>query len=248
VTDSHAHLDACVEPPAVLVARARAAGVERIVSIGSGLDSSRETLAIARREPGVWAALGVHPHQAGEPDAERLDELRELLEDERAVAVGETGLDFYRDYAPRDRQRDLFERQLALAEELGKPVVVHSRAAETETAAVLEPFGGTVVLHCFSSPGLLEPALERDYFVSFAGNVTYPKAEGLREAARRVRADRLLAETDSPYLSPQPRRGRPNEPANVVHTVAALAEARGEDAAELAARLDANAAAAFSLP
>jgi TatD DNase family protein len=248
VIDTHAHLDACVESPETLVARARAAGVERIVSVGSGLDSCRETLAIAQREPGVWAALGVHPHQAGEPDADRLDELRELLEDERAVAVGETGLDFYRDYAPRDRQRDLFERQIALAEELGRTVVVHSRAAGTETAAALEPFGGTVVLHCFSSPELLEPALERDYFVSFAGNVTYPKAEDLREAARRIPANRLLAETDSPYLSPQPRRGRPNEPANVVHTVAVLAEARGEDATELAARLGANAAAAFSLP
>ena len=246
--DTHAHLDACVESPETLVARARAAGVERIVSVGSGLDSCRETLAIAQREPGVWAALGVHPHQAGEPDADRLDELRELLEDERAVAVGEIGLDFYRDYAPRDRQRDLFERQIALAEELGRTVVVHSRAAGTETAAALEPFGGTVVLHCFSSPELLEPALERDYFVSFAGNVTYPKAEDLREAARRIPANRLLAETDSPYLSPQPRRGRPNEPANVVHTVAVLAEARGEDATELAARLGANAAAAFSLP
>ena len=246
--DTHAHLDACVESPETLVARARAAGVERIVSVGSGLDSCRETLAIAQREPGVWAALGVHPHQAGEPDADRLDELRELLEDERAVAVGETGLDFYSDYAPRDRQRDLFERQIALAEELGRTVVVHSRAAGTETAAALEPFGGTVVLHCFSSPELLEPALERDYFVSFAGNVTYPKAEDLREAARRIPANRLLAETDSPYLSPQPRRGRPNEPANVVHTVAVLAEARGEDATELAARLGANAAAAFSLP
>ena len=231
----------------MLVSRARAAGVERIVSVGSGLESCRETLAIAHREPGVWAALGVHPHQAGDPDAERLDELRALLADERAVAVGETGLDFYRDYAPRDRQRDLFDRQLALAAELGKAVVVHSRAAAGETAAALELFSGTVVLHCFSSPELLEPALERGYFVSFAGNVTYPKAEELREAARQVPPDRLLVETDSPYLSPQPRRGRPNEPANVVHTAAALAQARGDDPEELAARLDANAAAAFSL-
>jgi TatD DNase family protein len=246
VTDTHAHLDACAEPAEVLVARARAAGVERIVSVGSGLESCRETLAIAHRQPDVWAALGVHPHQAGDPDAERLGELRALLADERAVAVGETGLDFYRDYAPRNRQRDLFERQLDLAAELGKTLVVHSRAAAEETAAALEPFPGTVVLHCFSSPELLEPALERGYFVSFAGNVTYPKAEELRESAREVPADRLLVETDSPYLSPQPRRGRPNEPANVVHTVAALAEARGEDLEELAARLERNAAAAFS--
>ena len=247
MTDTHAHLDACVEPAEELVARARAAGVERIVAVGSGLDSCRETLAIANRERGVWAALGVHPHQAGDPDAEQLDELRRLLGDERAVAVGETGLDFYRDYAPRDRQRDLFRRQLELAAELGKTVVVHTRDADEETAAALEAFEGTVVLHCFSSPELLPVALERRYYVSFAGNVTYPKAEELREAARRIPADRLLAETDSPYLSPQPRRGRPNEPANVVHTVAALAEAREEEPAQLAARLDANAVSAFSL-
>jgi TatD DNase family protein len=246
--DTHAHLDACADPADVIIERARAAGVGRIVSIGSGIDSCRETLAIASSEDSVFAALGVHPHQAGEPDAERLDELRELLGADRAVAVGETGLDFYRDYAPRDRQRELFERQLALAAELGKAVVVHTRAASSETAEVLASFRGTVVLHCFSAPELMGVVLERGYYVSFAGNVTYPKAEELREAARQVPADRLLVETDSPYLAPQPRRGRPNEPANVVHTAAALAEARGEDPAELAARLEANAVAAFSLP
>ncbi|MGZ4308316.1 MAG: TatD family hydrolase [Gaiellaceae bacterium] len=247
MTDTHAHLDACADPAAEVVARAQAAGVERIIAVGSGLDSCRETLAIAHTQEGIWAALGVHPHQAADEDADRLNELRELLADERAVAVGETGLDFYRDYAPRDRQRDLFARQLDLAAELGKPVVVHTRAAADETAAALESFAGTVVLHCFSSPELLPVALERGYYVSFAGNVTYPKAEELREAAGAVPAGRLLAETDSPYLSPQPRRGRPNEPANVVHTIAVLAEARGEDATALAERLDANAAAAFSL-
>jgi TatD DNase family protein len=248
VTDTHAHLDACDEPADVLVARAREAGVGRIVSVGTGLDSCRETLAIAARHDDVFAALGIHPHQAADEDADRLDELRELLGHDRAVAVGETGLDFFRDYAPHDRQRDLFERQLELAAELGKPVVIHTRAASEETAAALEPFAGTVVLHCFSAPELLPVALERGYYVSFAGNVTYPKAEELREAAKAVPRDRLLAETDSPYLAPQPRRGRPNEPANVVHTVATLAETRGEDPAELAAQLDANATAAFDLP
>jgi TatD DNase family protein len=247
VIDTHAHLDACEEPADELVARAREAGVGRIVSIGSGLDSCRETLAIAARHEGVFAALGVHPHQAADPDAEQLRELRELLRDDTAVAVGETGLDYYRDYAPRDRQLALFERQLELAAELGKPVVIHTRAASDDTAAALEPFSGTVVLHCFSAPELLPVALDRGYYVSFAGNVTYPKAEELREAARAVPADRLLVETDSPYLSPQPRRGRANEPANVVHTASALAEARAEDAAALAAQLDANATAAFAL-
>jgi TatD DNase family protein len=247
VIDTHAHLDACEEPADELVARAGEAGVGRIVSIGSGLDSCRETLAIAASHEGVFAALGVHPHQAADPDAEQLRELRELLRDDTAVAVGETGLDYYRDYAPRDRQLALFERQLELAAELGKPVVIHTRAASDDTAAALEPFSGTVVLHCFSAPELLPVALDRGYYVSFAGNVTYPKAEELREAARAVPADRLLVETDSPYLSPQPRRGRANEPANVVHTASALAEARAEDAAALAAQLDANATAAFAL-
>ena len=248
MTDTHAHLDACAQPADELVARALAAGVDRIVSVASGLESCRETLAIAGRHDGVFAALGIHPHQAAEPDATRLDELRELLADERAVAVGETGLDFYRDYAPHDRQRELFERQLELAAELGKTVVVHTRAASEETAAALKPFTGTVVLHCFSAPELLPVALERGYYLSFAGNVTYPKADDLREAARQVPPDRILAETDTPYLAPQPVRGKPNEPAYVVHTVAALAETRGDDADELGLRIAANAARAFALP
>ena len=242
--DTHAHLDA-LDDPSAAVARARAAGVDRIVAIGSGLESIRATLAIAAREDGVYVAAGVHPHQAG--DDESLEELRRLAADD-AVAIGEIGLDFFRDYAPRDDQRRLFAAQLELASELGRPVVVHTRAAEEETMRMLAGFAGTVVLHCFSSPELLPAADERGYYVSFAGNVTYPKANDLREAARRVRPDRILAETDTPYLAPQPMRGRRNEPVNVVHTIAALAEARGEDAADLAARIDTNAVRAFSLP
>jgi TatD DNase family protein len=247
VIDTHAHLDACADPPEQLVERARAAGVQRIITIGCGIDSCRAALAIAAHEDGVYAVLGIHPHQAGDDEVGRLDELRALFADERAVAVGETGLDFFRDYAPHDKQRELFRAELELAAELGKPVVVHTRAADDETLAALERFDGTVVLHCFSSPALLPAALERGWYVSFAGNVTYPKAPELREAAARVPSDRILAETDSPYLAPQPRRGRPNEPANVVHTVAALAEVRGEDAAALAAQIEANASAAFDL-
>jgi TatD DNase family protein len=248
VIDTHAHLDACPDPPERLVARARAAGVGRIVTVGTGIDSCRRALEIAEREDGVFAALGVDPHQASSAEAGRLGELEELLAHERAVAVGETGLDkFHRHAEPAD-QRRVFEAQLELGERLGKPVVIHSRDADDETASVLAGFRGTVVLHCFSAPGLLPPALERGYYVSFAGNVTYPKAVELREAAARVPGDRILVETDSPYLAPQPVRGRPNEPAHVVHTVAALAEVRGEDADELAERIDANATVAFGLP
>jgi TatD DNase family protein len=247
VIDTHAHLEACVDPPAVLVERARAAGVGRVLTVGSTIESCRAALAIADANEGVFAILGIHPHEAAR-EGGRLDELRMLLAHERAVAVGETGLDHYRDRAPRERQRALFEAQLGLAAELRKPVVVHTRAADAETVSELSRFGGTVVLHCFSSPGLLEPALEQGWYVSFAGNVTYPKAEALRVAAARVPADRLLAETDSPYLAPQERRGRSNEPANVVHTLRVLAAAREEDPEELASAIDENATRAFALP
>ena len=245
--DTHAHLDACADPPAILISRAREAGVDRVITVGTTIESCRAALETAGRDDGVYAALGVHPHEAGGGEAGRLEELRVLLGHERAVAVGETGLDFFRDYAARDSQLLLFEQQLELASELGKPVVIHTRDADAEVAAALAGFEGTVILHCFSSPQLLPVALERSYYVSFAGNVTFPKAEELRTAAAQIPADRVLAETDSPYLAPQPRRGRPNEPANVVHTVAALAGVRGEEPAELARQIDRNADAAFSL-
>jgi TatD DNase family protein len=248
VTDSHAHLDALEEAPEVVVARAREAGVTRIVSIGTGVDSCRAVVALAEREEGVFATVGVDPHRASGPDAARIDELEELLSHPKVVGVGETGLDNHHHLAEPSDQRRVFDAQLALAERHGKPVVIHTREADADTADALAGFGGTVVMHCFSSPGLLPVALERGYYVSFAGNVTYPRAAELREAAALVPADRLLAETDSPYLAPQPVRGRKNEPAYVVHTVAALASARGEDAGALAAQLDANAAAAFALP
>lgn len=245
--DAHAHLDACEPGPDELIARARAAGLEAIVSVGMGIDSCRETLALAERHDDVFAVLGVHPHQASSADAGRLDELEELLGSARAVAIGETGLDYYRELAPRPAQRDLFSAQLELAARIGKPVVIHSRDADADTRALLESFSGTVVLHCFSSPGLLDWALERDFYLSFAGNVTYPNAGELRAAARRVPPERLLVESDCPYLAPQAKRGRPNEPAFIVHTLATLAEVRGEPAVELAQRTVANARAAFDL-
>ena len=245
--DTHAHLGACADPPDVLLARARDAGVDRVITVGTTIDSCRAALQTAVQDRGVFATLGVHPHEAGGGEAGRMDELRDLLGHERAVAVGETGLDFFRDYAPRAAQLRLFEQHLELASELHKPVVIHTRDADDAVGRALAGFAGRVILHCFSSLHLLAVALERRYYVSFAGNVTFPKADDLRAAAAQVPADRLLAETDSPYLSPQPLRGRLNEPANVVHTVAELASVRGEDPAELAAQIDRNADAAFSL-
>ena len=246
--DTHAHLDA-LEDPAGALARAREVGVDRVITVGSGIASCRASLEIAERESGVRAALGIHPHQAGDTADGALDELRALLAHPSAVAVGETGLDYFRDYAPHGLQRELFAAEAALVAETGKALVVHSRAADDDTRAVLEALPGdaTIVLHCFSSPGLLEPALARGWYVSFAGNVTFPKAADLRFAAQQVPADRILAETDAPYLAPQPVRGRTSEPAHVVHTLATLAEARGEPVDELERRIDENAARAFGL-
>ena len=245
--DTHAHLDACDEPASFLVERARAVGVTRVITVGTGIVSCRAALAIAADEEGVYAVLGIDPHQAGGSEAARIDELAELISHPRAVAVGETGLDYFRDHAPRAAQLALFERQLELAAETDLPVVIHTRDADEDTAAALAGFQGTVILHCFSAPGLLGVALERGYYFSFAGNVTFPNASGLLAAAVAVPADRILAETDSPYLAPQPLRGKRNEPANVTHTLAFLAEARGERVEVLEEQIDLNATAAFRL-
>jgi TatD DNase family protein len=247
VIDTHAHLDACDADPEELLVRARSAGVSRVVTIGTGIDSCRRAVTIAGAHDGVVAALGIDPHQAATLEAGRIDELRALLAEPHVVAVGETGLDGHHGADTLREQRILLDAQLALAEELVLPIVIHSRAASAETAAALALFPGTVVLHCFSEPELLEPALERRYYISFAGNVTYPKADALRAVATQVPADRILAETDSPYLSPQPVRGRRNEPANVMHTLAVLATAREERAPELGMRIDENADRAFGL-
>jgi TatD DNase family protein len=245
VIDTHAHLDPA--DAAEVLERARLAGVDRVVAIATTVAGAREALALADEHDGVLACLGIHPHEAGATTEADIDELRRLLAHPKAVAVGETGLDYYRDYAPRGAQEALFERQLALAVETRKPVVIHTRAADDDTLARLREHSGDVVLHCFSSPPLLEPALEHGWYVSFAGNVTYKNAYDLRAAARRVPPERLLVETDSPYLAPQPVRGRRNEPAHVIHTYAALAEARGVDVEALARAVDANATALFGL-
>ena len=244
--DSHAHLDACGDEAGTLVARAGAAGVEAIVSVGAGIESCLAPIAIAESHEAVYATVGIDPHKA-ETETGRAAELAPLAAHARVVAVGETGLDYHYGAGAKREQRALFDAQLAIAGEAGLPVVIHCREAVADTATALAGFGGIVVLHCFSEPELLPVALERDYYVSFAGNVTYPRAGELRVAAGRVPRERLLVETDSPYLAPQPRRGRPNEPANIVHTVSVLAEARGETASDVAASTAANSRAAFGL-
>jgi TatD DNase family protein len=244
VIDTHAHLG---DDAREVIERARAAGVTRIVTVATTLAGAAHALELADEHEGVFAALGIHPHEAGGDEAQHVREVRSLLGHPKAVAVGETGLDYFRDYAPHDLQQLLFDRQLAVARDTGKPVVIHTRAADDDTRARLEAHDGVVILHCFSSEPLLEPALAHGWYVSFAGNVTYKNAYDLRAAARRVPADRLLVETDSPYLAPQAVRGRRNEPAHIVHTYAGLAEARGTSVAELVAQVDANADAVFGL-
>jgi len=247
VIDTHAHLDALEDADAA-IERALAAGVTSIITIGTGIDSCRAALALAESHEAVYAALGVDPHQAGSPEASRIDELRDLLGHPKAVAVGETGLDYFHRFADPDEQRLLFDAQLALADEMKLPVVVHTREAEDDTAAALADFSGTVVMHCFSSPELLFVARRRRYYVSFAGNVTYPKADDLREASAIIDIDRILVETDSPYLAPQPVRGQRNEPANLGHTIAVLGQVRDELPVTVANFLVSNAMDAFGLP
>jgi len=244
VIDTHAHLG---EDAAEVLARARAAGVDRVVVVATTVADAHAALAVADAEEGVYASLGIHPHEAGTATPADVEQLRGLLAHPKAVAVGATGLDHFRDYAPHAAQRSLFEAQLALAAETGKPVVIHTRAADAETLELLAAHEGDVILHCFSSPALLSEATARGWYVSFAGNVTYKNAYELRASARAVPAERLLAETDSPYLAPQAVRGRRNEPAFVAQTYAALAEARGVESAALAAQVDANANRVFRL-
>jgi TatD DNase family protein len=246
--DSHTHLSMCEQPDEELVAAAERAGVTRIVTVGTNGASCRAALAAAESFPQVYAAIGRHPNECSGFDDADLAELQALAAHEKCVAIGETGLDYYRDYAPRSDQQRAFEAQIELARQTGKPVVIHTRAAEDDTLRTLGEMaeGVRVILHCFSMDERIEECLAHEqWWISFAGNVTYPKSLGLRAAALRVPPERLLAETDAPFLSPQQVRGKPNEPANVVHTARALALERRVPYAELEAALERSAAAVF---
>jgi TatD DNase family protein len=247
VVDSHTHLDLCEPPNAELVAAAEEAGVSRILTVGIDGASCRAALAAAEDFPQVYAAIGRHPNAAKGFDDADLAELRGLAGHERCTAIGETGLDFYREGAPREDQERAFAAQIALARETDKALVIHTRAAEKPTLAQLagEAEGLTVVMHCFSMPDQLQQCLERGYAISFAGNVTYPSAEDLAAAARAVPDERLLVETDAPYLTPAPVRRERNQPSFVAHTLAFLAELRGVSVGELGAIVEANARRVF---
>jgi TatD DNase family protein len=248
LVDSHCHLEMIADTPAA-VAAARAAGVTQMITIGIDLATSRQAIELAGREPGVYATVGLHPHEAHLLDDAYLAQLEELAGRPRVVAVGEVGLDFYRDLSPRAAQRAAFSAQIELARRVRLPLVVHVREAGDEAMAQLAAEAGdlTVVMHCYSLPQYVDECNERGYYASFAGNVTYKNAAGLREAAAKVRDDRLLVETDAPFLTPVPNRGNSNVPAWVAHTAALVAQVRGVPEADLAALTTANARRVFAL-
>jgi TatD DNase family protein len=250
--DTHCHLDysPMVEDIAGTLARAAAAGVERCVHIGCSPAAWAPALAIADAHPAVHAAIGVHPHEAALADDVALAELAELLRHPKVVAVGETGLDYFYDRSPRDQQHRALARQLELARRVDKPVVLHIRDAHADAWAIVDahaPVPG--IVHCFTgTPDEARGWLDRGYHLSFSGIATFPSAPGLREAARICPADRILLETDAPYLAPVPVRGRKNEPAFVAHTCAHLAGVRGEAPEALARAAAANARLLLRLP
>jgi TatD DNase family protein len=238
----------CEPDETELVAEARQVGVRRLLTVGIDGAGSREAIAAAEAHPEVFACVGRHPNGATGFDAGVATEIDELAAHPRVAAIGETGLDYFRDRAPHDDQRRAFEAQIAIARRVGKPAVIHMRESVDDTFEILhsEAEGVTVILHCFSAPSeRVDDAAERGWFCSFAGNLTYPKAEELREAAALVPEELLLVETDSPFLAPQPVRGKPNRPANVVATAEQLAEIRGVTYGELEATVEANAARVF---
>jgi len=247
MVDTHFHLDHIDAPPAHVVSRARKAGVDRMLAIGMTGESCRHALAAADAHEEIYVSVGRHPHESEGFDDAGLDELRELSAHPKARAVGEAGLDYKRDYAPRDDQRRSFVAQIELAKSLGRPLVVHTREAADDTIGLLDQHGQgvAVIIHCFSLADRVQECVERRWYCSFAGNVTYPKATDLQRAAAEVPDDLLLAETDAPFLSPQERRSKPNEPAYVTATSRYLAKLRDTSVEEMEGLLVRNAARLF---
>jgi TatD DNase family protein len=250
--DSHTHLFLCDGEEAELVAAAAGAGVVRMLTVGMNVETNAEAVASTERYGAVFAAVGRHPNEAGGFDDAAAAEIRELGRHEKVRAIGETGLDFYREYAGPDDQRRAFRAQIEIANELELPIVIHARDPEGETGAIDEIFdtldahaAAPVILHCFSAPQRVDDAAERGWYCSFAGNATYPSAKELRFAAAKVPEERILVETDAPYLAPQPKRGKRNQPAFVVETAHAIATERGVSYEDLEQIVEANARALF---
>jgi TatD DNase family protein len=252
LVDTHCHLDPGYFPegPDPVIERAKQAGVAALVCVGvGGAEASEQAVALASRRSELVATVGVHPHDAAGWDAELERRLEPLLSAEQVVAVGEVGLDYHYDHSPREVQRRVFERFVRIAREIGKPLVIHTRSAAADTLAILENEGASKVggvLHCFSEDrAFAERALALGFDISFSGIVTFKNARAIQEVAKTAPLDRILVETDSPYLAPIPRRGKTCEPAFVVHTARFIAELREMDAGELARATTENAIRRF---
>jgi TatD DNase family protein len=251
--DSHTHLFLCERPEADLVESAREAGVKKMLNVGLGSDSNGTAIAAAERHEEVFATVGCHPTSAGEFDDELAAEIWRLAEHEKVRAIGETGLDYYRETASRGDQLLAFAAQVEIADRFGLPIVIHARDPDGETGAIDDIFPILdaraqkipVILHCFLAPWRVDDAIERGWHCSFSGIVTYPKSDALREAAEKLPDELVLVETDAPYLAPQPVRGKPNEPAHVVDTARVVAEVRGVSYEELERMVEANAKRLF---
>lgn len=245
--DSHTHLDSCAPGNDELVGNARAAGVRRILTVGLDVENSRQALVAAETFDEVWTAVGWHPNSADGYDDAAGAGLRALARHPRCAAIGETGLDYFRDSAQPDAQRVAFLDQLAIAREVDKPVVIHTRSAEDDTIATLQEHaaGLTVIIHCFSMPDRLQECVDAGWMISFAGNVTYPKNADLAAAAEQVPDDRILVETDAPYLTPQSRRRERNQPAFVTETARFVAARRGQSDDQFDRIVSANAERIF---
>ncbi len=251
-THAHLHFPEFAGDLAAVLERARTAGVRRMLTIGTNVETSRAAVALAAREADVWAAVGLHPHEAAQADDAALAAIERLAGEPRVVAIGETGLDFFRNLSPRAAQERAFRAQLTLARRARKPVLVHCRDAHEETLAILAEERGAEsggIMHCFSGDvAVARRCLDLGLFISLAGPVTYPKARALPDVAKFVPGDRLVVETDCPFLPPQPYRGKRNEPAYLAITAARVAELRGEPVAALAARMAENGRTLLGIP
>jgi TatD DNase family protein len=252
ITDTHAHVfwNAFDEDREAVLVRAREAGVGRMVIVGTDLETSRACFELCEGRTGLYPTAGIHPHDAAGIGPEDLAQVAELCRSPECVAVGETGLDYFKEYSPRERQRAAFRWHIDLARRIGKPLVVHCRDAHRDTVELIaEAPGVRGVMHCYTmGPEELPPYLELGFYISFSGVVTYPTNDANREAARAVPEDRLLVETDCPFLAPQGERGRRNEPALVRRVLEVVAEVRGTSIDELARATSINAAELFGLP
>lgn len=249
--DSHAHLEMKEfdRDRAEVIGRARAAGVEAIVTVGTNLRLSRKALSLARQYENVYATVGVHPHDASKADDKVLEELKQLAEDAKVVAYGEIGLDFFRNISPREKQIEIFATQLQIAKVLNLPVVIHDRDAHEQTLTMVRDSGvRRGVFHCFSGDwSMARKCIDLGFYISIPGVVTFEKSKVLQEVSRRVPADAILLETDCPYLTPEPHRGKRNEPSFMVHTAQKVADIRGIPIEELATAATANTRRLFGL-